>query len=295
MPPQVEQGATVPPSAAAHHELDHCPIKTRSLRHEQPGRLVAIGDVHGDLAATRRALRMARAIDENDAWVGGNLTVVQTGDVLDRGDDEQEILDLLARLAKDAAKTGGAVYSLQGNHELMNAMGDFRYVTLGGYRDFFEGTLPEPLTAAGRVQAFFPGGTYAKKLSENDMVAIVGDSVFVHGGVLPRFASDLEKSNRAARCYLFGATKTPPPVIFDPEGPLWTRAFSTGDASCKRLTKTLDILGVSRMVVGHTPQLGGITSACEGRVWRIDTGMASYYHGPTEVFELEDGVVTVLR
>jgi hypothetical protein len=291
--PAAELAAPVDVSDAA--PADTCPLKTRALRHEQPGRLVAIGDVHGDMAATRRALRLAGAIDEADTWIGGGLVLVQTGDILDRGDDEQEILDLFARLTSEAEAAGGAIYQLQGNHELMNAMGDFRYVTRGGYVDFVEGEVPEPLTAEARARAFFPGGRYARKLAEHDMVTIVGDSVFVHGGVLPRFAANLEKSNRDARCFLLGYSAKPPAAVLDPEGPLWTREFSTGESACGELSKTLEALGVERMVVGHTPQLGGITSACDGRVWRIDTGMASYYQGPTEVLEISDGVVKALK
>src|SRR5688500_6932282 len=68
-----------------------------SLRFAPAARVIAIGDLHGDLAATRRALRLAGAIDEHDRWIGGDLVVVQTGDQLDRGDDEQAIVDLLGR------------------------------------------------------------------------------------------------------------------------------------------------------------------------------------------------------
>src|SRR5690606_26650725 len=78
-------------------------------------RVVAIGDLHGDLSATRAALRLAGAIDERDRWVGGRLVVVQTGDQLDRGDDEPEILALFERLAVEAEAAGGAVHSLLGN------------------------------------------------------------------------------------------------------------------------------------------------------------------------------------
>ena len=46
------------------------------------GRVVAIGDVHADLTALRAALRTAGAIDAGDAWVGGELTVVQLGDLI---------------------------------------------------------------------------------------------------------------------------------------------------------------------------------------------------------------------
>ncbi len=291
----VDQDEPTAAKAPKPAEGDGCPIEERPLRHEQDARLVAIGDLHGDMDATRRALRLAGAIDETDTWIGGELQLVQTGDILDRGDDEQEILDLFARLTTEAAAAGGTIYQLQGNHELMNAMGDFRYVTRGGFADFVEGDVPDPLTAQARARAFFPGGHYARKLAAHDMVTIVGDSVFVHGGVLPRFAGGLETSNRNVRCYLLGALAEPPQAVLDPEGPLWTREFSTEDTDCQELSKTLDALGVKRMVVGHTPQLGGITSACDERVWRIDTGMASYYKGPTEVLEIDKGTARVLR
>ena len=86
-----------------------------------PARIVAIADVHGDLDAARAALRLGGAIDGEDRWIGGDLVVVQTGDILDRGDDEQAIMELFLRLGKEAEITGGAVHVLNGNHELMNA------------------------------------------------------------------------------------------------------------------------------------------------------------------------------
>lgn len=42
-----------------------------------PKRLVAIGDLHGDLAKARAALQVAEVIDEHDRWVGGQTVVVQ--------------------------------------------------------------------------------------------------------------------------------------------------------------------------------------------------------------------------
>src|SRR5688572_25363601 len=82
-----------------------------------PARVVAIGDLHGDLATTRKVLRIAGAIDASDKWIGGALVVVQTGDQIDRGDDDRAILDLFERLAVDAKQAGGEVISLVGNHE----------------------------------------------------------------------------------------------------------------------------------------------------------------------------------
>lgn len=40
-------------------------------------RLIAIGDLHGDIDKARRAFRLAGLIDDNDRWSGGTTTAVQ--------------------------------------------------------------------------------------------------------------------------------------------------------------------------------------------------------------------------
>ena len=45
------------------------------------------------------------------------------------------------------------------------------------------------------------------------------------------------------------------------------------------------------MVVGHTVQQQGITSACDGKLWRIDVGLAEVYGGPIEVLEVRRAAV----
>lgn len=93
--------------------------------------LGAVGDLHGDLVQTMRVLQVAGlmaapVLGEPAQWVGGDATLVQMGDILDRGDDEIGILRLLWQLAEGAQEAGGAVYILNGNHETLNVAGDFR-------------------------------------------------------------------------------------------------------------------------------------------------------------------------
>jgi hypothetical protein len=93
----------------------------------------AVGDLHGDLVQTMRVLQVAGlmaapVLGEPAQWVGGDATLVQMGDILDRGDDEIGILRLLWQLAEGAEEAGGAVYILNGNHETLNVAGDFRCV-----------------------------------------------------------------------------------------------------------------------------------------------------------------------
>ena len=43
-----------------------------SCARQDEQRIVAFGDVHGDLEAARGALRLAGAIDDQDHWIGAN-------------------------------------------------------------------------------------------------------------------------------------------------------------------------------------------------------------------------------
>ena len=271
-----------PPPATAAAPRQSCTLTPVPLRYPAPKRLVAIGDLHGDLAATRAALRTAGAIDEHDTWIGGELVVVQTGDVLDRGDGEQAIFDLLFSLESQAKAAGGALILLIGNHELMNAAGDFRYVTQGGAHDFGD----------QRVAALAPGGPYAKKIAAHDVIAIVGDTVFSHAGVLGQWVTRVDEVNRAARCWRdgqAGGPDEPPPALANDDSPVWTRAAGMATADCAAIGASLKDLGAARMVIGHTVQEHGINAICDDTVWRIDVGLAKLYGGPIEVLELTSG------
>jgi hypothetical protein len=301
---------STPPATRAGKAAPTTEAPTLPTRFPTPERLVAIGDVHGDLAATRRALRLAGAIDEQDRWVGGSLVVVQTGDQLDRGDDEQAILDLFERLRVEAEAQGGAFHALNGNHELMNVAGDLRYVTPGGFADFedVEGVALDdpalarvPPQARSRAAAFLPGAAYARLLAQRNTVVIVGSSVFVHAGVLPKHVTrgvgDLERINADMRQWLWGGDDhgTLARDVMADDGVVWTRLYASDDAeACEQLGQALGRLQVERMVVGHTVQEGGITSGCDGRVWRIDVGLAAHYGGRTQVLVIEGNDVKPL-
>jgi len=268
-------------------------------------RIVAIGDLHGDIANTRKALRIAGAIDKDDKWIGGELVVVQVGDQLDRGDDEKAILLLLDSLADQAHAAGGALHVLIGNHETMNVARQFGYVTPGGWKDFDD--VPHvpndailkkyPYAQRGRVSAFRPGGPYAHLLAGHNTIQVVGDTVFVHGGVLPKHVSyGLDKINAEISAWMKNKAPRPASTSGD-DCPVWSRHYSSNvdAADCKLAADTLAALGAKRIVVAHTVQSKGINAACGGQVWRVDVGLAKHYGGVPAVLVIEGDKVFIKK
>jgi len=203
------------------------------------GRVVAIGDVHGSDDGFVAILRAAGLIGQDGHWSGGTATLVQTGDVTDRGAGVKRVLDLVRTLAKEAPKAGGRVVPVLGNHEVMNLLGELRDVTPAicasfaaanaeatrekAWADYLalvarrarlrrgESPLPLTRTREGFLQAFQPGcieyrlafspqGDYGRYLRELPIAAKVQGTVFMHAGASPLAAhATLDQMNTQAR------------------------------------------------------------------------------------------------
>jgi len=178
-------------------------------------RIVAISDIHGAYGAMVKTLQAADVIDEDLAWSGGKTHLVITGDLLDRGPGSRRVMDLIIRLEHEALRAGGRVHQLLGNHEVMNLIGDLRYVADEEYAAFldiesaeerefwydrFRNSKPadvnEPDVRSefdekappgyfGHRRAFRKDGTYGKWLLKKPTMVVINDTVFVHGGVPP--------------------------------------------------------------------------------------------------------------
>lgn len=183
------------------------------------GRVVAIADVHGAFTQLVALLRSAELLDDTLSWSGGRTHLVSLGDLVDRGPDSRRVLDLLIRLQGEAPASGGQVHVLLGNHEVMNLVGDLRYVSDEEFLAFAEEELPEqrkaafkrflrtpeaanltkdvayrqfqeryPLGYFGHRAAFSPRGKYGKWLLERPALIVVNRTAFVHGGLPPMVA-----------------------------------------------------------------------------------------------------------
>lgn len=302
--PTPATSALTPPTSSSASS----PAKPENFRLPSSARLVAIGDIHGDLKALRAALRLAGAINTEDDWIGKDLTVVQTGDQVDRGDQDREVLDVLEKLEGAAKAAGGALHVLNGNHELMQATFDFRYVTRRSFESFrdvdADGHPPAfverlPQAERGRARAFAPGRSYAQKLAKHLTVAVIGDSLFAHGGVLPAHVDyGLSRINREASEFLSGARADLSRALSAEDSPVWSRDYGgpqVDPAACEALARTLQQVGAKRLVVGHTVQKDGISSACQDRVFRIDVGLSAYYgDNPVQVLEISASGTRIL-
>jgi len=181
-------------------------------------RVVAISDIHGAYAAMLLTLASAGVIDDQEQWIGGDAHLVITGDLLDRGPDSRKVMELIMMLEQGAAATGGSVHQLIGNHEVMNLVGDLRYVSREEYAAFadeesaeerehwfqqFRSRLPEGTDEAeerarfdeqappgffAHRRAFRPDGRYGAWLLSKPLMLVINRTAFVHGGISPYVA-----------------------------------------------------------------------------------------------------------
>jgi hypothetical protein len=287
-------------------------------------RVVAIGDVHGDYAVFVQVLQQAGVIDAKRKWKGGTTVLVQTGDVPDRGPQSRKVMDLLMDLEKQARKAGGQVQALLGNHEVMNMLGDLRYVSPEEYQSYASidaDTLREQVYAVSvpppqrddpafkatwmathppgwveLVRAFDVKGKYGRWLRQHDTVAKVGDTLFLHGGLSPKYATlQASEINERIRVALASAMPGAEPLLTDEEGPLWYRGLALAPEAT--LTAHVDALlahhGVARIVLGHTVTPGVVLPRFGGKVILNDVGLSAVYGGPPSSLEIHGATVTV--
>jgi Icc-related predicted phosphoesterase len=282
-------------------------------------RIIAIGDLHGDITVTIQALKIAKVIDDEFNWIGGDTVVVQIGDQLDscrkgncNNNDNYEsdikVLLFFTDLDKLARKHGGYVISLFGNHELMNIMGDMRYVSTSDYSYF--NNYRDPTTKIvfknskeARIHAFKRGGEMSNFLACTRIgILAIGSLIFVHGGILPSFLqnnkiqslSDLLNINEMIRDWLLQKAENDIINNTSNESIFWTRDYGRNisflnSSICDTAKKVFNILQVGTMIIGHTPN-PQINSICDGKIWRIDTGMSRAFNKKeTSYIELNKG------
>ena len=280
-------------------------------------RVVAIGDVHGDKDALASVLRMAGVMDANERWIGGATHVVQLGDVPSRGPQTRKALDLLMRLEPQALDAGGKLHALIGNHDSGVIIGDLRSVLPEEYEEFRtadsedrlrkayqddvallrkQNALPSDIESfrtswfdrhpPGWVEhreAFAPNGRYGSWIRRNKVVIRINDSLFVHGGISPKYASTSRATlNAAIQQELANFAGQLPPMCMELAGPLLYRGLSDEEvaAPLSHVDSVLNNHRVRRVIVGHTVTQTAILPRYDGRVIDVDIGLSRFYGRP---------------
>jgi Calcineurin-like phosphoesterase len=197
-------------------------------RFDKVDRIVVFADVHGAYPQLIALLRETAIIDESLRWRAGATHLVSLGDLVDRGAESRKVLELLMRLENEARAAGGAVHVVLGNHEIMNIVGDLRYVSAAEYAAFAgsdDDALREtawqrvfaqqPAAVRGEFEAAYPPGYFAHRqafsaagrygswLLKKPFLLAINDSVFVHGGLSPFVAKlGLDATNQALHAQL---------------------------------------------------------------------------------------------
>ncbi len=223
-----------------------------------PHRIVAVGDLHGDLRAFGAIARACGLVDEDGTWVGGDTHLVLMGDLVG-GAQSRLLLNAVMRLEGEARKAGGRVHALLGNHDVLPAAGRFSKMTRGERRSYRKGD-------------FRGEGPYSEWLRRRPSILKIGETIFVHAG-LDRWAMDTDPAevNAQVRAWIAhhqGRGPKPPKAtrwtIDEDEGPMWTRAFKArrgkpkDGPSKKTIRAILERLGAERIVLGHSPTKNGV-------------------------------------
>lgn len=250
--------------------------------YQETDRIVIIGDVHGDIKRFKKILIDASIINNDLQWIADppNTIVVQMGDQIDSANRSPDIADwevindinmlyFTMTLNNLAKVKGGNVISLIGNHELLNVMGNFSYVS-------------KQSLYSNRLQSFKPMGSVATILSKRPIIVKVGKMIFCHAGLKKKHISYLKERNKPIEYlneiwayYLkYGAFVEQQDVdifnnvIADDDGILWTRQIG----EVEDLDYVLKETNSRYMFIGHTPV--DKIQLFNDRLWLTDTGIS---------------------
>lgn len=322
---------TIDKNAFMEHYTNECPADSYipAILPAQD-RVVVLGDIHGDLKLAEEMLEISGLARKNNAgtltWCGGSTYAVQVGDQIDRcrpignmlcsnskttyNDEASDIkiLNLYTELHKQAIREGGALISLMGNHELMNALGHLDYVSHAGLKEFEGYRDPDDPTKIfnngkdARTYAFKPGNQFGKYLGCTRLPAvIIGSNIFVHAGIVDGLirqvglsgVNDFETINQAIRGWLLGLLETDyVKEIIDSSkySMFWTRILgkippnvSLDNEICSNhIGNVLKMFNVDGIIIGHTPQSfiysDDINATCGNKVWRVDNGSSAAFN-----------------
>ena len=247
-------------------------------------RLVIIGDIHGDIKRLKTILIDAKIINNNIEWIAEppNTVVVQMGDQVDSLNrdesiaewevlDDVEVIYFTNLLDKFAQSKGGRFISIIGNHEFMNVIGNYSYVSSKSMAN----------NENKRRELFKAKGLLSPILSKRPIVLKIGELFFCHAGLttkhlelLKKYDKDISYINRIWKNFVLHGNVLKEDkelfdnILLDYSGILWTRELDNQND----LNEMLKSINCTFMFVGHTVMDG--IKFYNNKVWYTDTGIS---------------------
>ncbi|SBS88317.1 shewanella-like protein phosphatase 1, putative [Plasmodium malariae] len=246
------------------------------------GKIIAIGDIHGDMESLKLILRHSNLINKKDEWVGENILLIQVGDILDRGIYGPLIYNYLFKLQKEAINKQSRIILILGNHEELNLCGYFNYVNKKEVELFFQNNYHY------RYKSFTnKNGEFFQKLIKLPAIIKVNDIIFTHGGISKNISqlniNTISLKTRLQienKCNLLKYDKSN--NYLNQDGVLWNdnisrKVWINQKEACSDLLDILKRYNAKYLVVGHTKQMSHYVSTfCNHKFFLIDTCMSLF-------------------
>jgi len=256
-PPVIEVGVDNPARTHFQAALRDAATPMSATTTAMPERLLLLSDMEGEFDKFVALLQTQGVLDAALHWRYGTGHVVLAGDFVDRGENVLPLLWLIYRLEDEAARAGGRVHYVLGNHELRNLYGSFKDVPrrIFASRDAFFGGDNRRVFGADTV--------LGQWLRAHHVIEQIGDILVTHGGISGEFlAADLgvDEANAIARRELDvrgdRLSERAQPMI-GPNGVAWYRGMARPEEAAEtdptaHLDAVLGRYGVSRIAIGHT-------------------------------------------
>ena len=259
-------------------------------------RRFVVSDPHGHLDQLERALHTAGLTTADGDWVGQDARLWFLGDFFDRGPDGVGVLELVRRLAGQAATGTGEVRALLGNHEIL-ALGMHKFGTTEvPHEGILRRSFERSWTLNGGMDSDQARLTeeHVDWLLDLPMVAVDGDYLLMHSDnhEYLHWGGSIDEINATARTELHSDDLL---VWWE----IWRRmtaryAFRGPDGPLVA-SELLNRLGGRRIVHGHSiiadmlglepAEVTGPLLYADGLALGVDAG--AYDGGPCLVVELE--------
>jgi hypothetical protein len=191
--------------------------------------LLVVADTHGEYEILVTMLQSQGVIGKKLEWKFARGHLVLLGDVFDRGPNQTEILWLIYKLEAEAARAGGGVHLVLGNHEAMVLMGDLRYL----HPKYVQ--TARVLCVDAYSQLFDSASVLGQWLRTMPTVLKIGDLLCMHAGISRALADSqlsLGEINAGVRTVLGGGAGDARPdrdsLLMGNLGPLWYRGYFAG-------------------------------------------------------------------